>query len=41
MMTADRIRTAGPVLSEASGHGKIQVVAGFYDLDTGQVGFFD
>ena len=41
MMTADRIRTAGPVLSEASGQGKIKVVAGFYDLDTGQVGFFD
>jgi carbonic anhydrase len=37
MLTVQKLRTAGPILSEAVDQKKLRVVGGVYDLNTGKV----
>jgi carbonic anhydrase len=41
LMTIDQIRSESPVLAEMEKKGEIQIVGGMYNIDSGEVNFFE
>ncbi len=39
ILTVDRLKSAGPILSKSVEQGKLLIVGGIYHLDTGAVEF--
>jgi carbonic anhydrase len=40
-LTIDRIRRESPIIAELENSGRIQIIGGIYNVDNGQVTFFD
>jgi len=41
LMTIDQIRSESPVLAEMEKNGEIHIVGGMYNIDSGEVNFFE